>query len=248
MQLDELEIGCCQVRRFEHRKDWAAERGVNPSVVSESLKAAHYEAILAGEGAQVPLLIGTNRDEWDLFQAGDRKAKEMGEDDLRRRFARAMPEDEVDEAHALYRKALPGLSPRRRWATFQTDRIFRAPAERLAAVHAQHNPVYGYCFTWSPRHLRRWMGAGHAMEVPLVFGTWRHPVLRAMLLGARPHSRRIQDEWIRFAREGAPSADWSPYTEEAPSLRILGPNDEAGVARFDHVRAWWAERDHGTRG
>ena len=206
------------------------------------------EAIEAGEGARVPLLIGTNRDEWDLFQAGDRKARQMSEDDLRRRFARAMPEADIDEADAVYRNAMPRRSPRARWAAFQTDRVFRAPAERLSALHARHAPVYGYCFTWSPRHLRRWMGAGHAMEVPLVFGTWRHPVLRAMLLGARPYSKRMQESWIRFAREGAPREDWPTYSEAEPRLRTLGPRDEAGVSRFDEVRDFWAARDHGTRG
>ena len=227
-----------------------AHRGLpfQPAEDGDWLPRQPLEATLAGDGAHVPLLIGTNRDEWDLFQAGDRKAKDMGDEDLGRRFARAVPEGDVEEVDALYRSALPGRSPRRRWAAFQTDRVFRAPAERLAAVHAKHDAVYGYCFTWSPRHLRRWMGAGHAMEVPLVFGTWRHPVLRAMLLGARGISRRIQDDWIRFAREGAPGAGWVPYTEEAPTLRILGPKDEAGVTRFEEVRDWWAARDHGTRG
>lgn len=212
------------------------------------LPAQPLEAISAGNGAQVPLMIGTNRDEWDLFQAGDRKAKEMGEAGLRRRLLRALPEEDVDEAHNLYAAAMPGSSPKARWAAFQTDRVFRAPAERLADLHARHAPVYAYCFTWSPLHLKRWVGASHAMEVPLVFGTWRHPILRGMLLGARPLSRQVQDRWLAFARDAEPGEGWAPHKEEARNPKTLGPRDEAGVGRFDEVREFWAARDHGTRG
>ena len=49
-----------QVRRFEHQKDWALELGVSPSVISESLKAAHHEAVLAGEAAARSLLAASS--------------------------------------------------------------------------------------------------------------------------------------------------------------------------------------------
>ncbi len=207
------------------------------------------EAIEAGRAARVPLLIGTNRDEWDLFQAGDRKAKTLDAEGLKRRFERAAGADDVEATFELYHGVHRGRTPKAIWGAYQTDRVFRAPAERLAETHAEHASVHAYCFTWSPLPLRRFMGAGHAMEVPLVFGTWRHPLLRGFMLGARGLSRRIQDHWIAFAHAGEPGAsDWAPYTGAQRSVKTLGPSDRHTAEGFEPVRAYWAERDHGTRG
>jgi para-nitrobenzyl esterase len=207
------------------------------------------DAIAGGRGAKVPLLVGTNRDEWDLFQAGDRKANTLDDEGLKRRFERAVGADDVDATFLLYREVHDGRTPKKVWGAFQTDRVFRAPAERLAEAHSEHAPVHAYCFTWSPPHLRRFMGAGHAMEVPLLFGTWRHPVLRGIMLGARTHSRKIQDHWIAFAHGGDPgSTDWAPYTPEKRDVRILGPVDRHALRGFEPVRDYWTARDHGTRG
>jgi len=207
-------------------------------------------ALEAGRAAQVPLLLGTNRDEWDLFQAGDRKARELDAAALRRRFERAF-EASADAAAAdeLYAAVYGDRPPHRRWSAFQTDRVFRAPAERMAELHSEHAPTWAYGFTWVPPHLRRFVGAGHAMEVPLVFGTWRHPMVRGLTLGAGPLSRKIQDRWIAFARDGDPGhPKWKPYTREGRHLHRLGPRGDCPMARFEQVRAFWAAHDHGTRG
>ena len=207
------------------------------------------EAIQAGRGARVPLLIGTNRDEWDLFLVGDRKGKTLDEAGLKRRYERAVGAADVGEAHALYHRVHSGRSPQKTWGAFQTDRVFRAPAERLAEVQSECAPVHAYCLTWSPPHLRRFLGASHAMEVPLVFGTWRHPVLRGMMLGARALSRHVQDHWIAFAHGGDPgAAGWEPYTSTERAVKILGPRDPRVLSSFEAVRGFWAARDHGTRG
>jgi hypothetical protein len=53
-----------RVRRYQHQKDLAKERGVSGSVVSESLSAAHHKTLLAGEEAARKLLatLEPNRD------------------------------------------------------------------------------------------------------------------------------------------------------------------------------------------
>ncbi|MEW6073113.1 MAG: SatD family protein [Planctomycetota bacterium] len=55
--------GACsyQSRLHDTQKEVALLRGIRPSVVSESLKAAHHETILAGEDAAFALLSGREK-------------------------------------------------------------------------------------------------------------------------------------------------------------------------------------------
>ena len=59
-------------------------------------------AIAAASARDVPILAGTNRDEWKLFTLFDAKARRLDDAGLRRRLARILPEAGGDErAHAL---------------------------------------------------------------------------------------------------------------------------------------------------
>ncbi len=201
-------------------------------------------AIAAGRGAPVPLLTGVNRDEWNFFLAADPRSRGMSEAALQRRLARALPgaPGAAEQAHALYQQLHPGASPRRRWSAFQTDRIFRAPAELLTDAHARRAPCYNYYFTWSPPLLRGSLGAAHAVELPLVFGTWRHPIPRALYFGARGISQRMQKHWLAFARDGSPG--WPRVSGRDRASRVLGPRDDIARDRFDALRAFWSAHHH----
>ena len=158
---------------------------------------------------------------------------------MRRRFDRWFAGDAAERAHALYREALPRASPRARWGAYQTHRVFLAPAERLAAAQAAHAPTWSYLFSWSPPLVRRQLGACHALEVPLVFGTFRHPLLRGLYLGgARAAALEIERAWLAFARDGrpAPAGTWAPAP--GPPQRLCA-DDRGALAAFTHVRSLW---------
>jgi para-nitrobenzyl esterase len=209
-----------------------------PVVDGDVLPVPPLEAIASGSARGVPLLLGTNRDEWNLFLLGDPKASAMDEAALRRRLERWLAPAAAAHAHALYREALPRASPRARWGAFQTHRVFLAPAERLAAAQAPHAPTWSYLFSWSPPLVRGRLGACHALEVPLVFGSFQHPLLRGLYLGgARAAAHEIQHAWLAFAREGRPPADWAP----APTPpRPLCADDRGAVGAFERVREIWS--------
>jgi para-nitrobenzyl esterase len=205
-----------------------------PAVDGDVLPAPPLEAIAGGSARGVPLLVGTNRDEWNLFLLGDAKARGMDEAALRRRFGRFLGPDAAARAHALYREALPSASPRARWGAYQTHRVFLAPAERLAAAQAPHAPTFSYLFSWSPPLVRRQLGACHALEVPLVFGSFRHPLLRGLYLGgARAAAHELESAWLAFARAGRPGA-WP-----SGSPQRLCADDRGALAAFAHVRTLW---------
>ena len=206
-----------------------------PVVDGDVLPEPPLAAISRGAARGVSLLLGTNRDEWNLFLLADPKARALDEAGLRRRLQRWLAPEEAARAYALYREALPRASARARWGAYQTHRVFLAPAERLAAAQARHAPTWSYLFSWSPPLVRRRLGACHALEVPLVFGTFQHPLLRGLYLGgAREAAREIQRAWLAFARDGRPAADWAP--SPAPPHRLCA-DDRGALAAFEHVRA-----------
>ena len=210
-----------------------------PVVDGDLLPVAPQAAIAAGSARGVPLLLGTNRDEWNLFLLGDAKARTLDEAGLARRFERWLEPAAAAHAHALYREALPGASPRVRWGVYQTHRVFLAPARRLAAAQSAHAPTWSYLFSWSPPLLRGRLGACHALEVPLVFGSFQHPLLRGLYLGgARSAARELQEAWLRFAREGRP-APASAWPEAPAGTKRLCADDRGALAAFERVRSLW---------
>jgi para-nitrobenzyl esterase len=221
-----------------------------PAVDGDLLPEHPLEAIARGSARGVPLLVGSNRDEWNLFLLADAKARALDEDGLLRRYARSLGPDGVARAHALYREALPRASPRARWAAYQTHRVFTAPADRLAELQSAHAPSYAYLFTGSPPRVRRRVGACHGLEVPLVFGTFRHPMLRGLYLGgASSTAAALQRAWLAFARTGCPETggSWVGYSPANRTPQVLGGDDRGALDLFERVRGFWAERGHGSR-
>jgi para-nitrobenzyl esterase len=221
-----------------------------PAVDGDLLPEHPLDAIEKGSARGVPLLVGSNRDEWNLFLLADAKARGLDEDGLLRRYARSLGPGDVQRAYALYREALPRASARARWSAYQTHRVFTAPANRLAELQAAHAPSYAYLFTWSPPLLRSRLGSCHALEVPLVFGTFRHPLLRGLYLGgASSTAAALQRAWLAFARTGCPAAggSWLAYSAANRAPRAVGGDDRGALTVFDHVRPFWAERGHGSR-
>ena len=221
-----------------------------PAVDGDLLPEHPLDAIARGSARGVPFLVGTNRDEWNLFLLADAKARALGEDGLLRRYARSLGPDAAEHAHGLYREALPRASPRARWGAYQTHRVFTAPAARLGELQAAHAPSYAYLFTWSPPLVRRRVGACHGLEVPLVFGTFRHPLLRGFYLGgASATAATLQRAWLAFARTGCPETGGSWLTVSAANRapHVLDGDDRGALDAFERVRGFWAERGHGSR-
>ncbi len=193
-------------------------------------------AIRGGLSRDVPLLVGSNRDEWKLFAAADPRLHRLDDDGLRSRARARVPDADPARADALlegYRgsgEARVGTSPLEVFCALETDRVYRIPALRLADAQVRAGgTVYAYHFTWPSALLGGALGACHAVEVPFVFGNVDTPGGRAFS-GSGPEvtalSARVMDAWSSFARDGVPRArslpDWPRYTEERRETMILG--------------------------
>jgi carboxylesterase type B len=109
-------------------------------------------------------------------------------------------------AAAAYRAARPGRADADAFAEMMSDALVRMPATWVAEAHAQAGGrTWLYDLTWPAPAV----GAGHGVDVPLVFG---NPGTRyaARLLGTPPPegfaglSREIRSAWTSFAASGDP--------------------------------------------
>ena len=228
-----------------------------PAVDGEFLPEQPLTQIAAGQAAGIPLLVGTNRDEWKLFTLLDRRTRGMDEAELRRRIERIVPDKDDDgvawaeRALELYRTARAGRghSPVALWEAIQSDRIFRYPAQRLAELQAEHQrDTYSYLFEWAPRLGRRRVGACHALEIPFVFGTLGNPLVRPVLGAgseARQLARSMQESWVSFARGGRPESTslpaWEPYNAQRRATLVFGRRPHLAFAPAEDERRFWSQ-------
>jgi para-nitrobenzyl esterase len=227
-----------------------------PSLDGDVLPEHPLDAIAAGCSRSVPVLIGSNRDEWKLFMLGDSKGRALDEDGLLRRLERILPgEDANGHPHSevaleAYRRVTHGeRSPSEMWIAFQSARIFHYPAIRLAELHSAHTPeTYRYLFTWAPPLVRSRLGSCHGLEIPFVFGTLRQGLFRLIGLTAqsRTLSDRMQGAWMTFARTGHPGheglPEWPAFDPEERTLMVLDSHCFPKRMRYDEERDFWNTR------
>ncbi len=158
---------------------------------------------LALRETTVPLLIGTNTDEYRLWLTPDDLAGVGRVKSWVFRRALRVPE----RAAAAVRAALPAATPGEVLGQLVTDRVLRGPASAVAA--ARTSPTHLYEFAWqSPvRDLR----AAHAVEIAFVFGRVDAPDALPLSGPDAPAAlaREMHAAWVEFIRTGAPG--WEPY-------------------------------------
>jgi para-nitrobenzyl esterase len=228
-----------------------------PMLDGDVLPRHPLDEIADGLSADVPVLIGTNRDEWKFFGIADVKARDLDDAGLARRLSRTLG-DRGDDVLERYRKAREArgaaVTPSELWFAIESDRIFRAPSMELAAVHAAHQPAtYSYLFTWESPAIGGVLGSCHALEIPFVFGTLANPVVAAFTgegPAARHLSEQMQDAWLTFAATGDPAVGdldpWPAYDARRRATMVLGKECWVEDAPFEDERAVWD--DVGVRG
>jgi para-nitrobenzyl esterase len=216
-----------------------------PVVDGDVLPLHPLAALAAGHGADVPVLAGTNTDEFRLFAVPNGLAAMVTADVLP--GVLAMFGVGADTA-ALYQANRPGASPGDVMCALITDKFFRnslfATAEaRLAASSA---PTYLYEFAW--RSQVQDLGAAHVVEIPFVFDNLSVPdAVRA--IGTSPPAdlaAEMHATWIRFASTGDPG--WQPFDASYPVMTFgaaPGPGAVILDPRGDERRSWGAAETWG---
>jgi len=164
---------------------------------------------------RVPLLIGTNADEFRMYLPADPATRGAGEAATLIGMVRA-----DDAAHLLQHLSSDGAT---RADLLASAPVFHCPAAALAGDNsAVELPAYVYRFD-RVRPGNHGFGAYHGAEIPYVFGTG------AAWLPAEPADRALSDTvmryWVNFARTGNPNGPGLPDWPRWPAH----VDDMAGV-------------------
>ncbi|MGK8522049.1 carboxylesterase/lipase family protein [Nocardia asteroides] len=191
-----------------------------PVVDGDFLPRSPVDAIVEGTAHRVPLIIGTNRDEGTLFA---RFADELPTTADRLRSALG----HSSEAEARIAAAYPGYPQPKAAVRAGGDYTFWRPSLTVMEGHSKHAPTYAYRYDFAPRALHlSGLGATHATDLIPVFGVADSPIGRAFTAaggrrGLRAVTDQFQDNWLAFARTGAPLPSWPAYTEARRSTLII---------------------------
>jgi para-nitrobenzyl esterase len=267
--LAELEIADAQIERL---RDLPAERivaaqgvaalkagggrGFFPMHDGATLPSQPGEALASGRCAKVPFVIGTNRDEMNLFTAPLLREldKPMANEAAVAVLAKELPRGAEDRIAALlevYRSSraarqLPHGN-RALLGAIQSDMRFRIPSIRFAEAYRRQQPnTFMYLFTYESPAMRGALRACHALEIPFVFGTLSAP-FQDRFAGTGPAvealSRAMMDSWLCFARTGNPSVlesfDWVPYDQQRRATVVFDKKSELVDAPYEEERAGW---------
>ncbi|MEU0570739.1 carboxylesterase family protein [Nonomuraea sp. NPDC005983] len=198
-----------------------------PVVDGEVLPDTPWNALAAGAGHDVELVVGFNRDEFRLFHA----MRGSGQYDLDTALKTLAPEG----AEAVYRSE---ASDEEGYVRLMSDWLFRMPSTLLADAHTGR--TYAYELTWAPTPQ---FGACHGLDVPLTFGTTSGQV-SAMVTGGSPDieglSEQFRTAWTRFAATGSPG--WPEYERPTATTHLFDvePSDVDDPEAASH--ALWSER------
>jgi para-nitrobenzyl esterase len=205
-------------------------------VIDGDLLPVHPLAALAGgQGSDVPLLTGTNTEEFRLFFVPTGLAAMVTDESLPGFLAALGVSPEIG---ALYRANRPADSAGDVLCAIVTDRFFRVPAFATAQARAGGPaPTYLYEFAWRSPVLD--LGAAHGVEIAFVFDNLGDAGAEAVL-GPEPPAAlaaQMHATWVRFASTGDPG--WPPADASYPVMTWDGEQAEIVLdPRGDERRSW----------
>lgn len=175
-------------------------------------------------GRDIPLLIGSNLNEWETVDLMSNQAetqydnKTTWTEEETRQHLEEKYGDQTDEIVDAFLKAYPHRTAAD--ALYVDSRVIRLPILKIMSHKADQGgaPVYAYMFNWESPVLPGTIMAFHTSEIPFVFNNIDKAVMQ---IGGGEEARRIEDAmsqaWINFARTGDPSTEemeWPAYTRE----------------------------------
>ncbi|MEZ5378645.1 MAG: carboxylesterase family protein [Acidimicrobiales bacterium] len=211
------------------------------------------EAFAAGKQHRVPILVGTTRDEHNLFAVlGSGHNVPPAEVPLRERFRNILVDaDEavLDELEQRYLDLVDN-DETAAWNVACTDRDWRAPQRTMALHHADSGaPVYAYDWAFPSTQVGGALGACHALDLPFWFDNLHQPGVDQLVGSASDNPQRdlvaamSSDAWGSFVRDGRPSSehlpDWPRYDRSGRATMVIAAEPHVGPGLHDgRLDAW----------
>lgn len=209
-------------------------------------------AFQKGYAHRIPLVIGTNRDEASIFRLTRSPLLPVTADTVEQMFT-AIASDHEDLSPTRIAEiisAYPDFTRPAGAMAVSQDAAFRMPCLWIADAQCGHAPTWVYRFDHATPMLKAArVGAGHATELPYVFGNFGTlDVDPTFWLGGRKAavevSERMRRRWLSFARDGVPTAldgspHWVAYDDDTRPTLLIGRTDTLAADPDSGLRAAW---------
>jgi para-nitrobenzyl esterase len=217
-------------------------RGFVPSVDGFALPRKPFTPDAPAISANIPILIGSNKDEMTIFRTRDPKFGTATDADFAEYVRNQLP----GKAEALIpalRAAFPDYSASHLITVLETLKGYWIAtvlqAERKVAQGAA--PVYVYLLAWETPVDGGRLRAHHALDLPLVFNNVE--TSRSMV-GPGPEPQRVADQmssaWIAFARSGNPNTgglpQWPAYDLKSRATMIFKLDSRVQNDPYSEIR------------
>lgn len=226
-----------------------------PVVDRDFLPKYPVAAFQKGLSHRIPLIIGFNKDEASIFRFMKSPLLPVSADAVQE-MLRAIAADHPDLSPSRLADILAAYPDHAKPSgalAVSRDAAFRMPAVWVADGHSRHSPTWMYRFDHATPMLKAArVGAGHATELPYVFGNFGTLNLDPTFwIGGRKAalevSGRTQRRWLAFAEHGVPAAldaskHWPPYDEEARYCLLLDGTDTVVADPDRALRKAWGDQ------
>ncbi|MFD6436092.1 carboxylesterase/lipase family protein [Streptomyces venezuelae] len=215
---------------------------LSPVVDGDVLSATPWQALAAGAGRNIDLLVGHTRHEQRLLTALDGLLGQVGEDVAAQALHTFAP---APDGARAYRDAYPEAGPDELYELVLSDWLFRMPTLHLAeAQAAAGGRVHAYELTWPAPGMDGVLGACHGLDVPLVFGNLDRGQ-PAALIGNAPRaedlSAGMRAAWTSFAAQGDPG--WPAYDRDRRLVRLFDATPTVTAYPEERSRQIWQDHD-----
>jgi para-nitrobenzyl esterase len=216
-----------------------------------------FDPVAPDISANIPLIIGTNKDEATLFLSAEYRRSRLGDGPAAKiarniwfhtatpRIAHRIAGKSAKSFLATYREGRQQSSDSELFSAMMTDWMMRIPsiiqAERKYAQHSA--PVFMYLFSWETPILNGRLKATHGLEIPFVFDNIGSGLLTGTGRTQSDLARNMSETWISFARSGVPNyagiPNWSPYDPDERVTMIFDQKCRVENDPFKSERIAW---------
>ncbi len=215
------------------------EPDFGPVVDGQYLPADMFDPVAVPSSHGLPIMVGSNRDEYALYARENPLAGKMTEAQLREDLLRDFG-PRTDTLLTAYRESRPQATPWDLLVAIRSNR-FHVGTVRLADAASKTSPVYVYSFDFESTPLK----AAHGSEIPFVFSNaTASPTARP---GAKAVEDAMSEAWIAFARTGNPNhaglPTWPTYDPKVRSTMVFDASSQVVDDPRTAERRVWEGQD-----
>ena len=199
-----------------HGASWFSEQpgSFGPVVDGTVLPTHPFDPEVTPLAADIPLIVGNNRDEARFFYMGEPAVFSLDEAALATRLQKDYGGD-AERILGVYRQSRPHATPSELYIAISTARSMGFDATRIAdRKSAQPAPVYRYRCDFESnvpiKGTNTTLKAGHATEITLKFLSYDQAGLEGNGPSLAPAAHNMSALWASFAHTGQPSAPGQP--------------------------------------